>query len=47
MHELGIEKNTLALFFSDNGAAKNEGGSSGGLKAGNFKYGLVAFVRLQ
>lgn len=34
---LKIEDNTLVLFLSDNGAVKNNGGSSGGLRGGKFQ----------
>jgi len=34
---LGVDRNTLVLFFSDNGAAKNLGGSEGDLKGWKFQ----------
>lgn len=37
LKELGIEENTLVLFHSDNGAAPNEGGTSGELRGLKFQ----------
>ncbi len=37
LKEQGLEKNTLIIFTSDNGAAPNEGGSSGGLRGLKFQ----------
>ncbi len=37
LKDLNIEKNTLVLFFSDNGAARNAGGSSGPLRGWKFQ----------
>jgi arylsulfatase B len=37
LKESGIEENTLILFHSDNGAAPNEGGSSGNLRGLKFQ----------
>ncbi|RAV30258.1 arylsulfatase B [Sinomicrobium soli] len=37
LKEQGIEENTLVLFFSDNGAAPGEGGSSGKLRGTKFQ----------
>jgi arylsulfatase B len=37
LKELGIEENTLILFESDNGAAPNEGGTSGDLRGLKFQ----------
>ncbi|RYY24847.1 MAG: arylsulfatase [Chitinophagaceae bacterium] len=37
LKEAGIEENTLVLFQSDNGAAPNEGGTSGGLRGLKFQ----------
>ena len=34
---LGLDRNTLVLFFSDNGAARNEGGSEGPLRGWKFQ----------
>ena len=36
LKEAGVEENTLVLFFSDNGAAPNEGSSSGNLRGKKF-----------
>lgn len=36
LRKAGVDRNTLVLFMSDNGAAPREGGSSGSLRGGKF-----------